>query len=223
MKPAMRTAMRWLGYLRNPWGTSSGPEARTVGETRFVVLDTETTGLDAYRDRILSIGLVPIQNGRIRIRDTREWFLRQDVFREQSVPIHGIMKEGPNTRLPEREVLLMLSDYLKDSVVVGHHIAFDRSILQYAYRRQELPMPEPVFLDTEHLYRHTRIKSPLLRKKERYPLDDLAAQYDISCKDRHTALGDAHITALAFMHMLQDLRMEGTSALSSLFKKGRIA
>jgi len=57
---------------------------------RYVVFDCETTGLDYKSDRILSIGAVAIQNDQIIVGDFMEVFLQQDIFKPESVPIHGI-------------------------------------------------------------------------------------------------------------------------------------
>jgi len=46
----------------------------------------------------------------------------------------------------------------------------------------------------------------VVQKKERYSLDDLAKKFSISRKDRHTALGDAFITAIAFLRTIEKLK-----------------
>lgn len=213
---------RWQHFIRTRFGNGGahGHRALPLANQPFVVLDTETTGLNPQRDRILSLGIVPVRDARIRVRECREWFLAQEVFDGESVPIHGILREGPNARLPEREVLEGLRERLEGTIVVGHHVAFDRAMLQAAYARWELPPPDQPFVDTEALYRHTLIKSPLLRRKERYTLDDLASRYGISCKDRHTALGDAQITAYALLHILEALKSKGVRDTAQLLKLG---
>lgn len=217
---------RPLEHARGLWRTLSQKDAsgdpQDIAGQRFVVLDTETTGLEPIRDRILSLGILPLLNGRIRVGDGREWFLSQEVFDHRSVPIHGILKAGPHARIPEKEVLLAFRESIADAILVGHHVGFDREMLQAACNRWGLSKITNPFLDTELLYRQTRIKSPLLKRRERYTLDDLAAEFDLSAKDRHTALGDAHITALAFLHLLPMLRSRGIGSLTQLLKVGRV-
>ena len=65
-----------------------------INETRFVVFDTETTGFNKMKDRILSIGAVALLNNTIHVNDGFEVYLKQNVFNPETVHIHGILKEG---------------------------------------------------------------------------------------------------------------------------------
>ncbi|MGB5507534.1 3'-5' exonuclease [Robiginitalea sp.] len=212
-------------WTREDWkalfnGHSRIPE-RTVSEVCFAVIDSETTGLDPTKDRILSLGGVKIIQGRIAVRDTLEIFIAQDHFDASSVPIHGILKTGPNARIPEKQALVQLGSYLEDAVLVGHHIGFDLEMIRQAQGRHGLPPLQNIALDTGRLYRKTLLKTPLLPKKPSYSLDELAKKFDISCKDRHTALGDAYITALAFMHLLGQLNIKSDTPLRDLVRMAR--
>jgi DNA polymerase-3 subunit epsilon len=67
------------------------------------------------------------------------------------------------------------------------------------------------------LYKKTLLSTPLLPKKEVYSLDEIANKFDISTKDRHTALGDAYITAIAFLKIMNRLQGKGPVSLKSLY------
>ena len=129
-------------WTRKDWkalfkGESQVPE-RPVSEVCFAVIDSETTGLDPSKDRILSFGGVKIIHGRIQVRDTLEIFIAQDHFDASSVPIHGILKTGPNARIPEKQALMQLGSYLEDTILVGHHIGFDLEMIRQAQMRHGL-------------------------------------------------------------------------------------
>ncbi len=68
---------------------------------RFVVFDTETTGLDVRKDRILSIGALSVFDLKIDVGDSLELYIKQEVFNADTVGIHGILKEGSLLKLSE--------------------------------------------------------------------------------------------------------------------------
>jgi DNA polymerase-3 subunit epsilon len=192
-----------------------------ISETEFVILDTETTGLNPKEDRILSIGTIRLKAGRIRTKDSVEVFLLQEHFDRTTVPIHGILREGRHPRQSEAEAMNWLQTYTANAVLIGHHIGFDLRMIREAFERHGIPPLTNPALDTGLLYRKTLIKSPLVRKKDFYSLDDLAQKYDLSREDRHTALGDAYLTAMVFQHILEQLGRKGPLSVSKLLKLSR--
>ena len=188
-----------------------------VSETSFVVLDTETTGFDLKRDRILSIGALRIQNGTIKAKEAFEVFLDQTAFDAKTVEIHGILKKGKVTHIPEIEGLKKLLNLLHNAVLIAHHVRFDVGMINQALRRNGLPKLLNQELDTSVLYNKSLPRSK--RKTEgHYSLDELCAEFNISKTDRHTALGDAYITAIAFFRILEKLK---PVSLAQLLKKDR--
>ena len=190
----------------------------TIEETRFVVLDTETTGFDYTNDRILCIGALVLQNNVISIQDSFEVYIEQDHYDESTAQIHGILKDFVVKRPSELEALEQFLVYLGDSIIIAHHANFDITMINRALERNGLPELKNKALDTGILYKKTLIKSHLFERKDHYTLDDLADKFDISKKDRHTALGDAYITAIAFLKIIKKLREKKQTSLNQLFK-----
>lgn len=205
-----------------PGGQKAGTAHEPLENIPFVVLDTETTGLNPDHDRILSIGALRLQGGRVQVREALELYLQQEHFDSHSVPIHGLLREDVHHRITEAEALRQLSAYIGDAVIVGHHIGFDMAVLQKGLFRQHLRPLENPCLDTGLLYRKTLLKTPLLRKKDSYSLDDLARRFDLPCTDRHTALGDAFLTAMALAHILELLKAKGILTRKQLLRAGRV-
>lgn len=190
----------------------------TIEETRFVVLDTETTGFDYTNDRILCIGALVLQNNIIKIEESFEIYIEQDHYDESTAQIHGILKDFIVKRPTELEALEQFLNYLGDSIIIAHHANFDITMINRALERNGLPELKNKSLDTGVLYKKTLIKSHLFERKDHYALDDLADKFDISKKDRHTALGDAYITAIAFLKIVKKLREKKEINLNQLFK-----
>ncbi len=190
----------------------------TIEETRFVVLDTETTGFDYENDRILCIGALVLQNGIISVQNSFEIYLEQDHYDKSTAQIHGILKDLLIKRPSELEALEQFLSFLGNSIIIAHHTIFDVTMINKALERNNLPQLTNKTLDTAYLYKRTLIKSHLFERKDHYTLDDLADKFDISMKDRHTALGDAYITAIAFLKIVKKLREKKEVNLNSLFK-----
>ncbi|MFK5971953.1 MAG: 3'-5' exonuclease [Flavobacteriaceae bacterium] len=177
-----------------------------VSKVRFVVLDTETTGFDYGEDRILSIGALSLLNNSILVNDIFDVYLSQEKHTKESIKVHGILKEGSKARISEVEALEQFLGYLGNAIIVAHHAMFDIQMINKALGRNGLPKLKNRYLDTSTLYKKTRIRSNLLQQQEIYTLDELADKFDITKKDRHTALGDAYITAIVFLRILNRLK-----------------
>ena len=190
----------------------------SIEETRFVVLDTETTGFDYDNDRILCIGALVLQNNMISIQDSFEVYIQQDHYDKSTAQIHGILKDFVVKRPNELEALQQFLTFLGDSIIIAHHTIFDVTMINKALERNNLPALTNKTLDTAHLYKKTLIKSHLFERKDHYTLDDLADKFDISKKDRHTALGDAYITAIAFLKIVKKLKEKKEINLNQIFK-----
>lgn len=206
--------------LSDFWGKpdESFDESISIDSTRFVVLDTETTGFDYTNDRILCIGALVLQNGVIPINESLEIFIQQEHYDESSAKIHGILKECVIERPSELQALQEFLSFLGDSIIIAHHTVFDITMINKALKRNGLPELKNKTLDTAVLYKKTLLISNLLERKEAYSLDELADKFDISKKDRHTAMGDAYITAIAFLKILKKLREKKEITLKELFR-----
>ncbi|MCK0190789.1 3'-5' exonuclease [Arenibacter sp. F20364] len=187
---------------------------------RFVVLDTETTGFDYLNDRILCIGALSLVDKNIALNQSLELFLKQEHYNAETAKIHGILKNGGASCISESAAMEELLGFLNNAIIVAHHAIFDITMINRALERNGLPRLKNKVLDTSHLYKKTLLTSNVFKKKEHYSLDELAEKYDISKKDRHTALGDAYITAIAFLKIRNRLKGKGQLRLKDLLKMG---
>lgn len=204
----------WQKYLTN--FEKKVPEE--INKIRFVVFDTETTGFDFEHDRILSIGAVSVKSNSIEIKDNLEIYLDQDTFNPETVKIHGIIKNEKIEKFSELEAIKEFLAYIQDSVLVAHHAGFDIKMMNKALLRNGLPKLKNKVLDTSNLYKRSRIATNLIDKNKVYSLDEIAEDFNIDITDRHTASGDAYITALAFMKLLSRLNKEKNLNLKKLYR-----
>lgn len=172
-------------------------------ERRYVVFDCETTGLDYKTDKILSIGAVAIINNQIIIDDFMEVFLIQDLFKADSVPIHGILKEGKEEKIVEVEAIIRFLDFIKNATLVGHNVSFDIEMINQALKKLNVGKLKNQIMDTDIMYQ----KLKHLPQEEHYSLDELCDIYKIKKSDRHTASGDSYITAILFLKLKKKLEV----------------
>lgn len=174
---------------------------RFAHETTYVALDTETTGFDFDKDRILAIGAVKIHEFKISVKDTLEVYTQQERFNPDTVPIHGIIHHPKYQTVDELEMLKQFLAYIKNAPLIAHHAHFDIGMINEALKRHGLPPLKNKILDTMYFYRRGLITSNLVDKERSYSLDEVAQKLDVPLKDRHTATGDAYITALVFLKL----------------------
>ncbi len=187
-------------------------------QTRFIALDTETTGFDFELDRIISIGAVVISKNEIIIAESFEIFIKQERFNADTVEFHGIIKNEKVETLTEEQALEQLLDFIGNAVLVAHHANFDITMINQALKRNGLPKLKNKVLDTVNLYRSTRIKSNLIDQNKNYSLDEIAENYGINVADRHTAAGDALITAIIFLKTLSKLNKSKVLTIKELLR-----
>lgn len=182
---------------------------------RFVALDTETTGFDYDNDRILCIGAVAIKGNRILVSDSFEVYLKQNVFNKETVKIHGIRRNGKEVKVSEEEALIQFLAYLDDAVIVAHHTNFDVTMINRALERLNVGPLISKQLDTNYI--HKKIFCPNNFKKV-FTLDELCERYSIKMHDRHTASGDALLTAQLFLKLLAKFKKNHGINLNNLIQ-----
>ena len=191
----------------------------------MVILDTETTGLDPTHDRLLSIAAVAVRDQQIFVGDRFEAFfsnggLYQSRERE-SVSVHGILQKHSSHLPDNQKILIELLAFLNDSIIVGHHIAFDFAMLNNAFLTHLGGALQNKILDTAYLAK--RLASPFEtyhapQEASQYSLDELCKVYRIPVEGRHTASGDAMLTALLLVKLLGRLEGRGVKTLKDLLR-----
>ncbi|TSE31777.1 DNA polymerase III PolC-type [Tepidimonas thermarum] len=174
----------------------------------YTVFDTETTGLNPSEgDEIIQIGATRIVNGKLLRHESFEQLVnpRRPIPRE-SIPIHGITPEMVADQPDITEVLPAFHAFARDTVLVAHNAAFDMRFLQLKERATGLKFDHPV-LDTLLLSAVVHPAQPSHR------LEEIAARFGIAVIGRHTALGDAFVTAEVLLRLIPLLQAQGIRTL----------
>lgn len=207
----------WRQYLSSFDGTLG--KRTPIEEVCFVVFDTETTGLDVKKDRILSIGAVKVYNWQIDISQRLDCYVKQSYKPvRETIAVHGILP-GANSphEMDEIEAVRRFVEYCHGSVLAGHHISFDISMVNQVLKGMIGRKLINKRADTAALA--SRVSE---KKDYELPgtlgLDALCKQYNIPMSDRHTAAGDAFITAVLLMKLLARLKKRGVKTLGDLLR-----
>jgi DNA polymerase-3 subunit epsilon len=183
-------------------------DERPLSEITYTVFDTETTGLDpAGGDEIIQIGAVRIVNGKLLSGETFEQLVDpQRSLPEAGIPIHGIRPEMLRGQPTIAEILPAFHAFARETVLVGHNVAFDMRFLRLKEDASGVRFDQPV-LDTLLL---SSLSHP---NEASHGLEAIAARLGVTLSGRHTALGDAIATAGVFLKLLPLLRQQGVLTL----------
>jgi DNA polymerase-3 subunit epsilon len=200
-------------------------ERMPIADVRYVVLDTELTGLDERKDSIVSIGAIRMTGGRIDLGDT---FYRLVSPRTEltaaSVVIHEITPSEVAASPGIDSVLAEFLEFCGNDVLIGHFISIDLSFLNREMKRLKgSELPNRV-IDTFSVYEWLR-----KRQKGRdcfanplagYRLSDIVKCFGIEVNGAHNAMKDAFTTAQLFQRFIPLLSEAGAKDIGDLIKLG---
>jgi DNA polymerase-3 subunit epsilon len=177
----------------------------------YCVVDLETTGLDPRRDDIVSVGAVPVVDGRVVVgRAIYRLVGNPRQLRDASVVVHGLRPADLAGAPPWEETVDELLVALTGSVLVAHAAWIETGFLERGLRRRRVRAPRYV-VDTAALARATGVVPSGLPGEP--ALEALARRLGLPAHEPHNALGDAMMTAEVFLALTA--RLEGEASLTA--------
>ena len=178
----------------------------------FIVFDLETTGFSPIKDKIIEIGAVKVEGGKITERFS--------TFVNPRIPIpfritqltsitDAMVLDAP----PIEEVLPQFLDFVGDGVLVAHNASFDVSFIEQNCRYQDI-RPDFTSVDTVAM---ARVLLPTL---SRFKLNIVAKALNISLENHHRAVDDAGATAQIFEKFVEMLAERDIHTLRELNRFG---
>ncbi len=156
-----------------------------------IVLDTETTGLDYTRERIIEFAAVRLENG--KIKDEFQTLINpHQHIRKSSMAVHGITEEMVADAPTEEEALPKILEFIGDYPIVAHNAIFDYSFLNEAKKRIMGDTLKNPRIDTQIMFKEI---APDL---ESHGLEALTNRFNVELNNHHRAMADTMGLALAY-------------------------
>ena len=156
-----------------------------------IVLDTETTGLDYTKEKIIEFAAVRLENG--KVKDTFETLINpKQHIRKSSIAIHGITQDMVEDAPCEAEVLPQIRDFIGEYPIVAHNAVFDHSFLNEAYKRVFKKKFENQKIDSQQMFKE------ICPELESHGLAVLTEKFHVTLEHHHRAMDDAMGLALAY-------------------------
>ena len=181
---------------------------RPLMELTYTVFDTETTGLNPSNgDTIIQIGAARIVNGKLLRQESYEQLVDPGrTIPAEGIPIHGITQSMVDGQPRIGAVLPVFHAFAQDTVLVAHNAAFDMRFLQLQEKDTGVAFRQPV-LDTLLL---SAVVHP---QQASHRLEAIAERLNVTVHGRHTALGDALVTAEIWLRLIPLLAQQGIFTL----------
>ena len=183
-------------YLAIPFPKRS----RDYRQVDYLAVDLETTGLDAKKDHILSVGYVVVHGNRIDLGSARHRLVRTArAIPEESAVIHQITDDQAARGDALQAVLADLLADLAGKVMIAHHAAVERGFLSNACKRvfgAGLLVP---IIDTQAVARRTFERRHVSFKGSDLRLHALGDRFNLPRYGAHNALSDALAAAELFL------------------------
>ena len=158
--------------------------------SRYVTVDVETTGLDMHRDRLLSIGAVSVDRGRIDLGGCFEIVLKQDASSTtDNILVHRIGGQRQLGGVEPAEALIRFLEYVAHAPLVAYRAEFDRTVLDRTLREVLGTQTMSRWIDLAELL------PALYPGNDNKTMDDWLRAMNITMIELHDALADALATA----------------------------
>lgn len=163
-----------------------------------VILDTETTGLSADKDRIVEIACIELSN-HIPTKNIFHTFINPDTkVSADAFSVHGYSDEFLSNKPKFKEIVKNFLDFIKDKKLVIHNADFDLGFLNNELRRLNVkPILKSDVVDTLQI---ARSKFPGVGNS----LDALCKRYKINveAREKHSALVDCHLLSKVYIELI---------------------
>ena len=172
---------------------------------RFILLDTETTGLDITIDRLISINAIEMINGELTGIQFNAYLNKR--FKESTMPLMYYLSDYNYSRKDNiKKSLETFLSFVSDSIIITHNALFDMKFINEELKRWSLPeIPLSHCICTLKILKNLK-KIGRLDKNFKLRLCDLCRYYNIYIKqkDLHQGIVDVIVFGRVVSKMFED-------------------
>jgi len=152
---------------------------------KLAFVDIETTGLGPEHDRIIEIGILRVENGKL-IKSYQTLINPQTQISPFISTMTGITKQSLENAPLFEDVKEQILEMLEDCVFVAHNVRFDYGFVKQELRRSGLRF------NAKHLCT-VKLSRYLFPEERKHNLDSVMERFSILCENRHRAFDDAAV------------------------------
>lgn len=187
-----------------------------LSDCEFLVVDIETTGLDAQRHQIISIGWLLVQQRQVMLETANYQLIRLGDGEQQGVgqsaTIHGLHNHQVANGEELSEVLSRFLQIAAKKVLVAHHSVIEQQFLRKACQQCFGRAPQLKFIDTLQLEAKQLQRRNITVRQDEYRLPACLKRHQLPLLQEHNALEDAFGCALLLQKHLAGLGEQATLA-----------
>lgn len=195
------------------------PEWETpITQLDYLIIDFETTGVNAISDRILSVGYLTLSHGQIDIQTARHSYIcDQQTVKAQSATVNHIMPSMLMEGEPLDVAMEQLFTQMQGKILLVHGAVIEKQFidayLQHRYNIQHFPY---LWLDTLRIEKHLAYNASDITPIS-YQLNNIRQKYALPNYPAHNALIDALSTGELFLAQINKIF---SGSIPSLFQLG---
>jgi len=168
----------------------------TMLPRNFTFVDVETTGTSFRGDRVIEIGLIRVEEGKV-VKTFESLINPQQHISQNIVNLTGISPKELEYAPTFRELHKEIKEMFDDSIFVAHSAAFD-----YGFIKNEFKLLEQSF--TSRYLCTVKLSRAFFPEYSSHNLDSIINRFNFDCKARHRALGDAQVLVDFMEHIKEN-------------------
>ncbi len=198
----------WPDVVKNCVTRSLAAMELPLTELKYLAIDFETSGLNAEKDQILSIGMVEFTLDQIDLSSAEEILINNGEFvKAETAEINGLTPKALSQGVPLEQGIERLLQKTKGKVILAHSCKIEKRFLEVFFEKHyQLDVFPSYFVDTIFIEKRFSYAGKTGSHKS-YQLNDMRRHYKLPDYMEHSAASDALACAELFIVQTKKLKL----------------